>query len=202
MFYLLQDTPINFPKLTYRYLCEPLDRPRLTLPYGMMYTLIFRESGIPSPEGEPSRALRWTDRMSEGTFHRMGFHKVEGTRVRQPSSSTPTTRRSPSPDPDSDYPTFPSTSAPSTSAGPSSSAPPTQPMEVRISPEQLRELRQEIVRDLRDDLLRELRGPATAPSTAPSFALVPSLSAVTEMTAHLREEIYNVRSRIQAQCSK
>ncbi len=55
MYYILQDTPINFPKMIYKYLCEPLDKPRLTLPYGMLYTLIFRESEIPIPEGEPSR---------------------------------------------------------------------------------------------------------------------------------------------------
>ncbi len=200
MFYILQDTPINFPKLIYRYLCEPLDRPRLTLPYGMMFTLLFREYEIPIPEGEPSKALRWTDRMRPGTLHRMGFRKVEGTWVRKSSTSTHTSRHSPSPEPDSDYPDFPSTSAPTTSAGPSSSAPP--PMEVRIAPEQLLELRQEIVRDLRDELLRELRGSVPAPTPAPtSSELVPSLTAVTDMTAHVREEIYNVRSLVQAQFS-
>ncbi len=197
MFYILQDTPINFPKMMYRYLCEHLDRPRLTLPYGMLFTLLFREYEIPIPEGEPSKALRWTDRMRAGTLHRMGFRKVAGTWVRKSSTSTHTTRPSPSPELDSDYPDIPFTSAPTTLAGPSSSAPP--PMEVRIAPEQLRELRQEIVRDLREDLLRELRGSVPAPSPAPSSALVPSLTAVTDMTAHVREEIYNMRTLIQAQ---
>ncbi len=205
MFYILHDIPINFPKLIYKYLCEPLDKPRLSLPYGMLCTLIFRELEVPILEGEPTRSLRHTDRMGEGTLHRMGFHKVEGVWVRRTSSATPsdpTTYHSPSPDHDQDHyiapPTFPSTSGslfPSTSAGPSTASPPQQPLEVRISSEQLRKMRQEIVRELRDDLLRELRGPLTAPSSD----VVPSLAAVSKMVADLKEEIYNIRSLVQAQ---
>ncbi len=204
MYHLLQDTPINFPKLIYKYLCEPLDKPRLSLPYGMLFTLIFRELEVPIPEGEPSRSLRFTDRMGEGTFYRMGFHKVGGLWVRKPSTSTPsdpTTYHSPSPDHDQDHytdlPTYPSTYGPTLTKPSTSTAPPSQqqPLEVRISSEQLRELRQEIVRDLRDDLLRELRGPQSAPSTE----LVPSLAAVTEMVANLKEEIFNIRSLVQGQ---
>ena len=207
MSYILQDTPINFPKLIYRYMCEPLDRPRLSLPYGMLFTLLFRQYEISIPEREPSRALRWTDRLCTGTMHRMGFRKREGIWVRKSTLTAQTTRPSPSPEPDSDYPDLPdhpdlpsTPPAPTTSVGPSSSVPPS--MEVRIDTEQLRELRQEIVRDLKDELLREIRGSVPAPSSAPtSSALVPSLTAVTDMTAHVREEIYNVRSLIQAQFS-
>ncbi len=206
MSYILQDTPVNFPKLIYRYMCEPLDRPRLSLPYGMLFTLLFRQYEISIPEKEPSRALRWTDRLGTGTMHRMGFRKREGIWVRKSTLTAQTTRPSPSPEPDSDYPEFPdhpdlpsTPPAPTTSAGPSSSAPPS--MEVRIDPEQLRELRQEIVRDLRDELLRELRGsvPAPTPAPTPSSALVPSLTAVTDMTAEVRQEIYNIRTLVQAQ---
>ncbi len=210
MSYILQDTPVNFPKLIYRYMCEPLDRPRLSLPYGMIFTLLFRQYEISIPEREPSRALRWTDRLGTGTMHRMEFRKKDGIWVRKSTLTAQTTRPSPSPEPDSDYPDsphhpdLPSTPpAPTTSAGPSSSAPPS--MEVRIDPEQLRELRQEIVRDLRDELLRELRGsvpaatPAPTPAPTPSSALVPSLTAVTDMTAKVREEIYNIRDLMQAQ---
>ncbi len=202
MFHILQDTPINFPKLIYKYICEPLDKPRLSLLYGMLFTLFFRKLEVPIPEGEPSRSFRNTDHMGEGTLHRMGFHKVEDVWVRKTSSSTPsdpTTHHSSSPDHDQDHytapPTFPSTSGPSfpsTSAGPSTAPPPQQPLEVRISTEQLREMRQEIVRELRDDLLRELRGPLSAPSSD----VVPSLAVVSKMVADLKEEIYNIRSLV------
>ncbi len=138
--------------------------------------------------------------MGEGTLHRMGFHKVKGVWVRKTSSSTPsdpTTHHSPSSDHDQDHytapPTFPSTSGPSfptepsTSAGPSIASPPQQPLEVRISPEQLRKLRDEIV--------RELRGPLSAPSTD----VIPSTAAVSMMIAELRKEMSNIRSLVQGQ---
>ena len=56
-------------------------------------------------------------------------------------------------------------------------------------------MRQEIVRELSDNILRELRGPLSAPSSD----VVPSLAAVSKMVADMKEEIYNIRSLVQAQ---
>ena len=57
------------------YIGEATRKNRFSLSYGMVLTLLFRESGIDIPEGESVKNLRHTDYCNEATLHRMGYKK-------------------------------------------------------------------------------------------------------------------------------
>ena len=64
------------------YLGKATKKIRFSLPYGMVFTLLFRESGLGIPEDNLVKELRYTDFYNEGTLHRMGHSKQETVWVR------------------------------------------------------------------------------------------------------------------------
>ena len=70
------------PKMMMTYMEETASRIRSNLPYGMMLTLFFKESGLQILESEPKKVLRDNDVYCPASLIRMKFHKVEGRWVK------------------------------------------------------------------------------------------------------------------------
>ena len=64
------------------YIGEATSKNRFGLPYGMVFTLVFRKLGLSILTDESIRELRHTNFYNEETLHRMGYSKQETFWVR------------------------------------------------------------------------------------------------------------------------
>ena len=70
MYHVLEGIPFNMASTIVTYIVEATRKNRFGLPYGMVLTLLFRESGIDIPKGESVKNLRHTDYCNEASLYR------------------------------------------------------------------------------------------------------------------------------------
>ena len=75
---ILEEHPLNLPKLMISHMIEGSTKRNACLPYGMVLTLLFQEFKVSIPEDEPKRLLRHTDVYSTQSLNRMEFQKING----------------------------------------------------------------------------------------------------------------------------
>ncbi len=132
MHHILLGIPLNLPRLMLNYISTCHRYSRFSIPYGMIFTLLFKHFKVQISENEPAKPLRNTDYYNESTLHRMEFHKKDGSWVKAPKRKSQTLEPEiPHQEPDHHSPphspmAFPD--VPSSSAGPSTSMPPPPPV--------------------------------------------------------------------------
>ena len=75
MYHVLKAIPFNMASMMVTYIGESIRKNMFNLPYGMVFILLLRESGLDIPEGESIKELRHTDYYNEATLHRMEYKK-------------------------------------------------------------------------------------------------------------------------------
>ena len=119
---MIQGIPLNLPAMILRQMRKVMCNSRVSLPYGMILTLIFRQHGL-ALEEEASKSLHHTDTYTARTLIRMGYEKVNGQWIHTGAGIQGEAPEGDAPEDEDeepmDHPTVPS------EAGPSSSAPPT-----------------------------------------------------------------------------
>ena len=75
IYFLINGVQVNLPYMMILQMSEAMKKNRACLPYGMVFTLIFREFGV-SLDGEVPKKLMHTDYYNKKSLHRMGFVKV------------------------------------------------------------------------------------------------------------------------------
>ena len=61
MHYILEEIPINLYKLMISYMTEASTKIHASLPYGMIFTTLFREFRVPISEDESKKLLHGTN---------------------------------------------------------------------------------------------------------------------------------------------
>ena len=82
MYHILETIFFNMASMMVTYIGEATDKNRFSLPYGMLFTLLFRKLGLGILEDESVKKLRHSNFYNEGTLHRMGYSKQETVWVR------------------------------------------------------------------------------------------------------------------------
>ena len=93
MYHVLEAIPFNMASMMVTYIGEATGKNKFSLPYGMVFTLLFRKLGLSIPTDESVKELRHTDFYNEETLHRMGYskQKIIWVRTHPPKQSTSTT---------------------------------------------------------------------------------------------------------------
>ncbi|XP_038972044.1 uncharacterized protein LOC120104630 [Phoenix dactylifera] len=178
IFHILNGSPLSLPHLIIRHMVESASRARASLPYGMLLTLVFEEFGV-NTEGEPSTTLGHWDTYNDRSLHRMGFRKKDGQWIRKDEGKSSACHREEQRPVENEESFHPPTEEPIAQTQ--------QPTEVRLSAEQFRALR--------DDIVQELRNSRDVACTD----LVPSNATVCELVAEMRAEMVSLRCLLQGQ---
>ena len=86
MHYTIEEILVNLPWLMIGYMYEAATKAHVSLPYGMVLTLIFKEFGIPISDEKPKWLLHHTDHYNLQTLHRMGYKKENDKWVKKGQS--------------------------------------------------------------------------------------------------------------------
>ena len=82
MYHILNTISFDMGSMMISHISASTGKNRFSLPYGMVFTLIFRHYNIPISEKESTIKLCHTDYYSDSTLRRMGFSKKNGSWVK------------------------------------------------------------------------------------------------------------------------
>ena len=88
MYHILNTISFDMGSMMINHISASTGNNRFSLPYGMVFTLIFRHYNIPISDQESTIKLRHTDYYSDSTLRRMGFSKSNGSWVKLEKSSS------------------------------------------------------------------------------------------------------------------
>ena len=197
MHHILLGIPLNLPRLMLNYIALCHRYSRFSIPYGMIFTLIFKHFKVPIPPNEPAKALRNTDYYNEGSMRRMEFHKIDGSWVKVPKRKAQTIEPEiPHHEPDHHSPP-PShmniPDIPSSSAGPSTSMPPPPPVSGPsfLSEDQMHTLASAICQQIREEM-RSMISTELAPIRASHEGLLQEMKDIRSQIEATTQEIIGV----------
>ena len=87
MYHILNTISFDMGSMMINHISASTGNNRFSLPYGMVFTLIFRHYQIPISNQESTIKLRHTDYYSDSTLRRMGFSKTNGSWVKLEKST-------------------------------------------------------------------------------------------------------------------
>ena len=82
MYHILNTISFDMGSMMINHISASTENNRFSLPYGMVFTLIFRHYNIPISDKESTIKLHHTDYYSDSTLRRMGFSKNNGSWVK------------------------------------------------------------------------------------------------------------------------
>ena len=83
MYHIIDEIPVDFPKMFMHYLSEAINQTKMNVPYRMTFTKIFIKSGVRILPDEPKEVLKHADFYTTRTLTRMGFRKEKGKWIRK-----------------------------------------------------------------------------------------------------------------------